>query len=47
MPVDDLIIDPPLSDAPPEHPAAIDLDPALTRELTNRKSLALCLFVQC
>ncbi|KJA23614.1 hypothetical protein HYPSUDRAFT_66286 [Hypholoma sublateritium FD-334 SS-4] len=35
MPVEDLIIDPPLSDGPPEHPAAIDLDPALTRELTN------------
>ncbi|KAF9485498.1 hypothetical protein BDN70DRAFT_847808 [Pholiota conissans] len=35
MPVDDLIIDGPLSGASVEQPSAIELDPALTRELTN------------
>lgn len=41
MPVDDLIIEGPLSEVPVEPPAAIELDPALTRELTNCKSFSL------
>lgn len=38
MPVDDLIIDGPISGVSMDRPTSIDLDPALTRELTNRKS---------
>ena len=36
MPVDDLIIDGPISGVSMDRPTSIDLDPALTRELTNR-----------
>ena len=44
MPVDDLVIDGPISSAI-DRPNSIDLDPALTRELTNcRPSLVNCDF---
>jgi len=36
MPVDDLIIDGPISGVSMDRPTSIDLDPSLTRELTNR-----------
>lgn len=35
MAVDDLVIEGPISTAPMDRPNSIDLDPALTRELTN------------
>ena len=40
MPVDDLIIDGPVS---MDRPTSIDLDPSLTRELTNRSFSTLSL----
>lgn len=39
LPADDLVIEGPLSGVLIDRPVTIDLDPALTRELTNRKSL--------
>ncbi len=37
MPIEDLVIEGPISDVPVERPHSVDLDHALTRELTNRK----------
>lgn len=37
LPIDDLVIEGPISTAPMDRPNSIDLDPALTRELTNCK----------
>lgn len=37
MPVDDLIIDGPVAAVSMDRPQAIELDPSLTRELTNCK----------
>ena len=45
MPVDDFIIDGPISSSPPDRPNSIDLDPALTCELTNRMLFFLFLLL--
>jgi len=44
MPVDDLVIDGPISTAPMDRVKPIDLDPALTRELTNCRSNFLVIY---
>lgn len=39
MPVEDLIIDGPITGVSMDRPSTVELDPALTRELTNRQLL--------